>query len=82
MSNPSWEKCEIEKKEQDKNRGCGIIPTGIGSDYLRICPGEKPTLVEVKDGCGSLTRTQRATKKLAEKIGLNYSVERCHCETE
>ncbi len=83
MSNSkSWKICEDTKKQQDKERDCAIIPTGIGSDYLRLCPGEKPTFVEVKDGCGPLTKTQSATKKLVEKLGLNYKIERCNCETE
>lgn len=73
-------KCEITKISQDENRGCVIIPTGIGSDYARFCPSEKPTLVEVKKGCGSLTPTQKRTKSIVQHLGWNYAIERCNCK--
>jgi hypothetical protein len=28
------------------------VPTGKGHDFLSICPNQKPTFVEVKQGCG------------------------------
>jgi len=79
---PSWKQCENSKKHQDKERGCTIIPTGIGSDYARFCSGEKPTLVEVKEGCGNLSKTQSATKKIVERMGWNYQTERCNCDSK
>jgi hypothetical protein len=72
--------CENFWKTSDKNQGCKIFRTGIGSDYLKLCPGEKPTLVEVKDGCHSISPTQRVTRDFAKKIGLGYEVKRCNCD--
>ena len=77
---PSWKICEDSKKRQDQNRGCRIIDTGIGSDYLRLCPNEKPTFVEVKDGCHSISKLQNKTRTTVQKLGFQYKVERCGCD--
>jgi len=74
---PDWRKCETVKMAADRDRGCTIIPTGIGSDYARFCKGERPALVEVKSGTGKLTRAQKITKSIATKSGLDYVEERC-----
>ena len=78
--NPNWKKCEDAWKAYDKSRDCKVIPTGIGSDYLRICPDETPTFVEVKDGCHDISKTQKSTRTLVKKLGFDYKVERCNCE--
>ena len=72
--------CEDFWKSVDKSLGCKIIKTGIGSDYLKICPDKKPTFVEVKDGCHSISKTQRVTRDFVKKIGLDYEVKRCNCD--
>ena len=76
---PDWERCEIEKRLEYSGRGCKVATTGKGSDFLAICPDEKPTLVEVKKGCRPLTKFQRRTMNEAHKKGLGYKVERCGC---
>ena len=81
MAKPDWKKCEDTWKKIDHDRGCKIIPTGIGSDYLRVCPDEKPTFVEVKDGCHDISPTQKATRSDAKKLGFGYQVNRCNCDT-
>jgi len=78
LTTPSWKKCEDMWKEIDRNRGCKIIPTGIGSDYLRICKNEKPTFVEVKDGLHDISPTQKTTRDLVTKLGFGYKVNRCN----
>jgi len=74
-----WEICEIAKSTEYKQRGCLVVRTGKGSDFLAICPDKKPTFVEVKKGCGSLTKLQRKTRDNARKSGFEYKVERCDC---
>ncbi len=69
-------------KQAAKDRGCKIIPTGIGSDFLEICPTSKPAFVEVKEGCGPLSSTQRATREIVKKLGFDYRVDRCSCDSE
>jgi len=76
------ELCEKLMQEKYKSDGCVIIPTGKGSDFLTLCePDNRPTFVEVKDGCKSnLTKFQKEfrEKVLKEKIA-DYKVERCGC---
>ena len=74
-----WKLCEIAKSTEYKQRGCLVIPTGKGSDFLAICPDKKPTFVEVKKGCGSLTTLQRKTRNNVRKNGWGYEIERCDC---
>lgn len=79
--NPAWKQCEIDYKKAYEAKGCVVIPTGIGSDFLAACPREKPALIEVKQGGGKLTKVQRVTKAIVEKTGVvDYRVERCGCE--
>lgn len=82
MTKSDGKDCENLWKSIDSARGCKIVRTGIGSDYLRICPDEKPTLVEVKDGCHSISKTQQFTKQIAQKVGFDYEVKRCNCSSE
>lgn len=82
MPKPDWKKCEDAWKEIDRNLGCKIIPTGIGSDYLKICPDQKATFVEVKDGCHDISKTQKMTRDVVRKFGFDYEVKRCNCDTE
>ena len=76
---PDWKICENTKRQQYSQQGCLVIPTGKGSDFLAICLGKKPTLVEVKKGCQPLTKLQRKTMKEAPTRGLEYTIERCDC---
>ena len=55
------------------------MPTGKGHDFLSICPNKKPTFVEVKKGCGSLTEFQKKTMNEVRKGGYEYKIERCSC---
>jgi len=80
MAKPNWKKCEDSWKNYDLSRGCKVVPTGKGSDYLRICPGEKLTFVEVKDGCHSISKTQSSTRELVKKMGFDYKIARCDCD--
>ena len=72
--------CENYWMNFDKNNNCKVYRTGIGSDYIKFCPNKKPTLVEVKDGCHSISKTQRMTRDFVTKIGINYEVKRCNCD--
>lgn len=69
--------CERTKIKQSKKKGCRVIPTGTGSDFLEMCAGKVPTLVEVKARRGSLTPKQRTTKRKAMRSGFGYRIERC-----
>jgi hypothetical protein len=71
--------CEITKIIEYQTRGCMTARTGRESDFVAICPDSKPTLVEVKKGCGSLTRLQRETRDNAPASGFDYKIERCGC---
>jgi hypothetical protein len=71
--------CETAKKIEYLASGCLTATTGRGSDFIAICPGKKPTLIEVKKGCGSLSRLQRETRNKAAANGFDYKVERCGC---
>ena len=79
MSNDGKD-CENFWKSKDRNEGCKVIPTGIGSDYVKFCPDEVPTFVEVKDGCHDISPTQKATRGIVTKMGFGYEVKRCGCE--
>ena len=74
-----WEICEKTKKIEHERQGCLVVPTGKGHDFLAICPDRKPTFVEVKEGCGSLTKFQRKTMNEVRKSGYEYKIERCSC---
>jgi hypothetical protein len=74
-----WRLCEHIKMIEHERRGCAVIHTGKGSDFVAICPDRKPTFVEVKKGCGSLTEFQKKTMQEVRKSGLDYKVERCSC---
>ena len=76
---PAWEHCENEKRQQYSEKGCKVVPTGKGSDFLAICPDQKPLLVEVKDGCHGLTELQKKTMNQANSNGWEYRTERCGC---
>jgi hypothetical protein len=76
---PDWKLCEIAKSTKYQEQGCLVVPTGKGSDFLAVCPDRKPTLVEVKERCGPLTRFQKETRDNAGKNGFDYKVERCNC---
>jgi len=76
---PNWKLCEIAKSVEYEQQGCLIASTGRGSDFLAICPDRKPTLVEVKESCGPLTKLQRETRDNAPQKGFDYKVERCNC---
>jgi hypothetical protein len=56
-----------------------MAPTGRGTDFVAVCPDRKPTLVEVKKECGSLSKLQRETRDRALASGFDYKVERCNC---
>jgi len=71
--------CETTKKIEHERKGCLAVPTGKGSDFLSICPDKKPTYVEVKKGCGSLTPFQKKTRDEVRKSGYEYKIERCSC---
>jgi len=72
--------CEISKEIEYQINGCMIEPTGRGSDFLAVCPNSKPTLVEVKKGCGSLSRLQMETRDKVLASGIyDYKIERCSC---
>jgi hypothetical protein len=43
-----WKLCETAKAIEYQAQGCMIAPTGRGSDFVAVCPSDKPTLVEVK----------------------------------
>jgi hypothetical protein len=74
-----WRICELAKKIDYERKGCQVIPTGKGSDFAAICPSKPLTLVEVKQGCGSLTEFQKRTRKKVIDSGLEYKIERCSC---
>lgn len=80
MRKRKWEACETSKKVEYESRGCKVIRTGRGSDFVAVCPDKPLTFVEVKKGCGSLSKLQRKTRKQVEKNGLQYKVERCGCK--
>jgi len=71
--------CEIAKIMEYQANGCLTARTGRGSDFVAICPSRKPTIVEVKKGCGPLTKLQRETRDNAADSGFDYKVERCGC---
>jgi hypothetical protein len=74
-----WRICETTKKIDYERKGCQVIPTGKGSDFAAICPSQPLTLVEVKQGCGPLTKFQKETRKKAIDSGLEFKIERCSC---
>jgi hypothetical protein len=74
-----WRVCETTKKIEHERKGCLVVPTGKGHDFLSICPNQKPTFVEVKKGCGSLTEFQKKTMKEIRESGFEYKIERCSC---
>jgi hypothetical protein len=76
---PEWKTCETTKKIDYERQGCLVIPTGKGHDFLTICPNQKPTFVEVKQGCGALSEFQKKTMNEVRKNGFEYKVERCSC---
>jgi hypothetical protein len=79
---PVGKVCEELKMNEYTMKGCRVLPTGRGSDFLAICPTEKPKLVEVKFCRGGLTPFQRKTRDIAEKSGIPYVVERCGCKIQ
>ena len=79
---PEWRICERTKMIEHERRGCLVVPTGKGSDFVSICPDKKPIFVEVKKGCGSLTEFQKKTMQEVRKNGFEYNVERCSCSKE
>jgi hypothetical protein len=76
---PKWRICETTKKIEYERQGYLVVPTGKGHDFLAIRPNEKPTFVEVKEGCGSLTEFQKKTMNEIRKSGYEYKIERCSC---
>lgn len=76
---PDWQLCEQTKMIEHERNGCLVVPTGKGHDFLTICPSEKPTFIEVKQGCGSLTEFQRKTLNKVKESGYEYKIERCSC---
>lgn len=66
--------------ERDRARGCNVERIDEGADYIRTCPGEEPTYVEVKDGCHDISPKQESTMREVREEGGNYEVERCNCE--
>jgi hypothetical protein len=74
-----WRICELAKKIEHESEGCQVMPTGRGSDFVVACPNKKLTFVEVKQGCGSLTKLQRKTMQEVRKSGFEYKIERCSC---
>jgi hypothetical protein len=76
---PEWRICEMTKKIEHERKGCYVVPTGKGSDFVAICPNKKPIFVEVKQGCGSLTELQKKTMKEVIESGFEYKIERCSC---
>ncbi len=81
MSNDGKD-CENLWKTHAKNEGCKVIPTGIGSDYVKFCPDEAPVFVEVKDGCHDISPMQKITRDIVTKVGFDYEVKRCNCDLE
>jgi hypothetical protein len=75
----TWRLCERTKMIEYERRGCAVIQTGRGSDFVAVCPDRKATFVEVKKGCGSLTEFQKKTMQEVRKKGFDYEVERCSC---
>jgi hypothetical protein len=71
--------CETAKKIEYGQKGCTVIPTGKGHDFLTICPNEKATFHEVKKGCGDLTEFQKKTRAEVTKSGFGYEIDRCSC---
>jgi len=69
----------MTKKIEHERKGCYVVPTGKGSDFVAICPNKKPIFVEVKQGCGSLTELQKKTMKEVIESGFEYKIERCSC---
>jgi len=76
---PDWKLCETAKTIEYQAQGCATAPTGRGSDFIAVCPSRKPTLVEVKKGCGSLSKLQQETREKALANDFDYKVERCGC---
>ena len=74
-----WRLCERTKKIEHQRKGCYVVQTGKGSDFVAICPNKKPIFVEVKQGCGSLTELQKKTMKEVRESGFEYKIERCSC---
>jgi hypothetical protein len=62
-----------------QEQGCVVAPTGRGSDFVAACPNRRLALVEVKQGCGSLSKLQNETRDRALASGFDYKVERCNC---
>ncbi len=81
MSNDGKD-CEDFWKAHDRQEGCRVIRTGIGSDYVKFCPDEPPTFVEVKDGCHDISPMQKATRDIVTKMGFDYEIKRCSCDKE
>ena len=76
---PEWRICEMTKKIEHERKGCYVVPTGKGSDFVAICPNKKPIFVEVKQGCGSLTELQKKTMKEVIESGFEFKIERSSC---
>jgi hypothetical protein len=48
QKDPKGRICETTKKIEYERKGCLVVPTGKGHDFLAVCPNKKPTFVEVK----------------------------------
>src|SRR2546425_6083514 len=57
-----WKDCERFMISRDRKRCCIVIPTGIGSDYVKKCKGEPLTFVDAKLNTPHLTHTQKLVR--------------------
>jgi hypothetical protein len=73
--------CEQTKKAEYESKGYLVVPTGKGHDFVAIRPNKRPIFVEVKQGCGSLTKFQEKTRDEVTRDGSEYKIERCSCST-
>jgi hypothetical protein len=79
MPKEKWRICEDTKKVEYESKGCKVATTGKGSDFVAVCPDKPLIFVEVKQGCGPLSKLQKKTKDEVTKKGAEYRTERCSC---
>jgi len=72
--------CERRMVNDAKSNGYDVVKIPFGADFIEMRPRQKPRFVEVKYGCGPISKTQEKTKKFVESLGMKYDVRRCACD--
>lgn len=71
--------CERRMIHDSKKAGNKVTKLFFGGDFIEGRKSKKSVVVEVKYGCGPLSKTQKAAKKIVEGLGHKYEVRRCAC---